>query len=250
DLWFLKKLKKKVFFEFHGSELRSQIYDIFYTYEPRPEDREKQAKQLLKLPKYTDGFILHDEELVPHLPKCDVPVYIVPLRVDLDQFEPEYPVAEKENPIIVHAPSLRSGKGTDNILKVLDQLDAEFTLELVEGKTQQEAFAIYKTADIVIDQISVGSYGVFAIEAMALGKPVITYISDDMRKTFPENLPIVSAIPETLGAKLKKLIENGDYRSTLGKAGRVYVEGYHDYVKNGRLLKDIYEGKGSPIEQR
>ena len=73
------------------------------------------------------------------------------------------------------------------------------------------------------------TYGVFALEAMALGKPVVAYISDEIRKTFPEELPIVSATIDSLTGVLETLITDGKKRRELGMAGRRYVEDYHDY---------------------
>ena len=105
------------------------------------------------------------------------------------------------------------------------------------------SFEIYKKADIIIDQVSVGSYGVFAIEAMALGKPVITYISDEMKKTFPTSLPIISAGFEDMKDAIERLIDDFELRKKLGKAGREYVERYHDTYKVTKYLKDIYTGE-------
>lgn len=81
-----------------------------------------------------------------------------------------------------------------------------------------------------------------ALEAMALGKPVITYIDDEFRATFPEELPIVSAEFDNLHEIISDLIANSNKRTELGKAGRRYVERYHDADKIGVYLKRIYEG--------
>ncbi len=247
DVKVLKLFNKKIFVEFHGSEIRFVFNNIkykFYNHEAVKESiNNKQRKRLLKLIKHCDGIILHDEELKSHLPDVKVPVYIVPLRLDLSKFEPLYPENKKIKPIIVHAPSKRKGKGTEEILKGLEKVQGQFELILVEGKTQEEAFEIYKKADIIIDQISVGTYGVFAIEAMALGKPVITYISDEMEKSLPSELPIVSATFDNISKIIDELIEDGDKRQALGMAGREYAVRYHDNVKVAKYLKDIYLGK-------
>ena len=240
------KLGIKIFAEFHGSDIRHIFNDVQYRYysvRPNGKSIPTQRKRLKHLIEGADGIILHDAELMPHLPKIDIPVYIVPLRVDMSKFEPVYIEEKREKPIIVHAPSKRSTKGTEQILEILDNIDREFELILVEGKTQEEAFEIYKKADIIIDQVSVGSYGVFAIEAMALGKPVITYISDEMKKTFPTSLPIVSAGFEDMKNAIERLIDDFELRKKLGKAGREYVERYHDTYKVTKYLKDIYTGE-------
>jgi len=163
-------------------------------------------------------------------------------RAFLSKFDPIYPNPQKEKPVIVHAPSKRSGKGTEGILKALEKVDNDFELILVEGKSQTEAIEIYKKADIIIDQVSVGTYGVFAIEAMALGKPVITYISDDIIETFPDSMPILSANFDTMPGIVDRLIANGEEREALGIAGREYAMRYHDNAKVCKFLPKIYAG--------
>lgn len=246
DVPLITTLNKSLFAEFHGSDLRFVFKDVHYDYYnvelPSDEIRKRVQKRLLKLLRHSKGIILHDAELIEHLPKTDLPVYIVPLRVDLSKFSPAYPNQDKKKPIVVHAPSKRSTKGTDKILRALESVTGEFELILVENKTQEEAIEIYKQADIIIDQISVGTYGVFAIEAMALGKPVITYISDEMRESLPESLPIVSADFDSLPKIMEELIQNGEKRFALGMAGRKYAERYHDNVKIAGQLAKIYEG--------
>mgnify|MGYP003369855580 CR=1 FL=1 len=247
DVSVLKKRHKKIFAEFHGSDIRNIFNRIQYKYISFDKIdltiQEKNQKHLMRLLNAADGVILHDAELIQHLPKIDIPVYIVPLRIDLTSFTPVYPEAtNKDKPIIVHAPSKRKGKGTKEILDALMNVKREFELILVEGKKQSEALKLYQKADIIIDQISVGTYGVFAIEAMALGKPVITYISDEFRETFPKSLPIVSAEVENLTEIIEDMIDNSEKRRQLGIQGREYVLRYHDNIKVTKYLKQIYEG--------
>lgn len=246
DTPFLSAMNKKLFTEFHGSELRFIFKDIDYKYyrvgPPEEPIRHKMRQRLKKLLKHADGVILHDAELCEHLPELDIPVYIVPLRVDLSKFDPVYPDRENKRPVIVHAPSKRATKGTEEILKALKKVTWDYELILVEGKTQEEAIEIYKKADIIIDQISVGTYGVFAIEAMALGKPVITYISDEMRETLPDELPIVSADFDTLPEVIDGLVSDGEKRYELGLAGRQYAERFHDNKRVAAYLAKIYDG--------
>ena len=68
------------------------------------------------------------------------------------------------------------------MIAAVEGLDAD--LELVEGLHHDEAFERYRAADIVVDQLNAGWYGLFAIEAMALGKPVVTFLHDEaVRRT-------------------------------------------------------------------
>ena len=242
DLMLLKSLNKKIFFEFHGSELRGQINNIKYPYFHNISQVKRQSKLIKKEIEYADGIILHDIELKPHLPDTNIPIHIVPLRVDLSRLTPVFPDVEVKKPVVVHAPSNRGSKGSNWIIEAANKLKDQIDFVLVENKSQDEAIEIYKKADIIIDQISVGAYGVFAIECMALGKPVLSYISDEVRNSLPDTCPIQNIEPDTIYDVLNKLSCNPDLRRNIGIQGRKYVEEYHDYTKNAKLLKDIYEG--------
>ena len=70
------------------------------------------------------------------------------------------------------------------------------TSSIVEGLHHDEAFERYRDADIVVDQLNAGWYGLFAIECMALGKPVVTFLHDEAvartEEAFGTRVPIVS----------------------------------------------------------
>lgn len=246
DLPVLKLLKKNIFFEFHGSDVRQESIACKlnpYWKEIGLSNEEILRKRMIKLGKYAKAYIVHDDELLPHFTD-ELKPYIVPLRIEPDRFVPEYPKPDKKKVTIVHAPSNRGAKGTKYIHKAVDNLKKKYDIEyiLVEDMTQEEAFNEYKKADIIVDQILIGTYGVFSIEAMAMGKPVITYITEEMAERLPEELPIVSACPENIESVIEKLILDGDSRYNLGVQGRHYVEKYHDCSKNAKILGDIYRG--------
>ena len=69
-------------------------------------------------------------------------------------------------------------KGTAHVIAACAQLPVE--LEIVEGLHHAEARERYRRADIVVDQLNAGWHGIFALEAMALGKPVVTYLKPDV----------------------------------------------------------------------
>jgi hypothetical protein len=146
-------------------------------------------------------------------------------------------------------------------LKIFENLtEKEITIALADMyyngqgsnqvKNYKKAFEIYKTADIIVDQILIGTYGVFAIESMAMGKPVITYISDEMKEKLPSELPIVSGSVQSVESVLEELIKDGVLRREKGIAGRKYVEDYHDYRYCACILRDIYYGKSKPLVGR
>ena len=108
--------------------------------------------------------------------------------------------------------------------------------------SHSEARKIYEEADIIIDQLRIGSYGLLAIEAMAMGKTVITFISDPMKDKYPKELPIISANPDSLKDTLEYLIINKDMLEKKGEDGRLFVEKYHDSNLIAKNLLELYKG--------
>ena len=168
---------------------------------------------------------------------------VIPPGIDVRAIEPA-PPADRERPVVLHAPSSRARKGTEHVVAACKELDVE--LEIVEGLDHREAFERYRNADVIVDQLNAGWYGVFAIEAMALGKPVVTFLHDEaVRKTeeaFGVDVPIVNATKETLVAALLPLVESAEERRRVGRASRAYVEEVHDLERMTDRLLALYAG--------
>lgn len=252
DLPILKFFRKKIFMEFHGSDLRDPImaYQINpFDIEPEMGLTERHRKLIHSACKYSTGIILHDDELIPYLPSNHPPIFVIPLKFDPYKFEPVWPSVETHTVRIVHAPTNRYLKGSDFIETAIEELSNVYNIEYlrVENMKQEQAFELYKKADIIIDQLRTGTYGVFAIEGMALGKPVITYVTDEMKNSLPDSLPIISANSQNIKMQIEYLLRDANLRLKLGKEGRTYVETYHDYRINSRMLLNVYRGLLSEI---
>src|SRR5581483_9735353 len=115
---------------------------------------------------------------------------------------------------------------------------------IVEGVPHEEARARYARADIVVDQLNAGWHGVFALESMALGKPVVSYLKPDVVERSAEGygirLPIVPATKDTLVEALRPLVDQPALRREIGAAGRSYVEQVHDLDRVTDRLLAIY----------
>ncbi len=95
-------------------------------------------------------------------------------------------------------------------------------------------------ADIVVDQLKVGWYGGFAVEATSLGKPVLCHIKDDAAgdNPFGDELPIVGAARATSADDLRALLTDPIRRSAAGQSGRQFVERHHDPRRVERTVLD------------
>src|SRR4029079_16617333 len=167
--------------------------------------------------------------------------HVIPPGIDVHGIEPA-PPPDGERPVVLHAPSSRARKGTEHVVAACAQLDVE--LEIVEGLDHREAFERYRRAHIIVDHLNAGWYGVFAIEAMALGKPVVSFLHDEaVRRTeeaFGLEVAIVSVTREALRERLRPLAASPDERRRVGAASRAYAQEVHDLERMTDRLLALY----------
>jgi hypothetical protein len=167
--------------------------------------------------------------------------HVVPPGLDLGEYVPT-PPAERERPVVLHAPSDRRRKGTEHVIAACEGLDVE--LDLVEGLRHDEARRRYERADLVVDQLNAGWYGILALEAMALGKPVLSYLRPEAVQETEHQLgvevPIVPVTKDTLRERIAELATSSERRRELGAASRAYVEQIHDSDNGADRLIAIY----------
>jgi len=184
-----------------------------------------------------DARIVGSYDAIRWVPDADV----IPPGIDLKRYMPS-PGRGGERPLVVHAPSRKASKGTEFVEAACAQLPVD--LDVVHGVTHDEAIERYRQADIVVDQLNAGWYGLFAIEAMALGKPVVTFLHDEaVRRTeeaFGVPVPIANASKETLADVLRPLVDDADERRRRGELSRGYVEAVHDDEKIADRLLALY----------
>jgi len=204
-------------------------------------DENKNIEKIKFLSTWIDNCITADGELIeyvrPYYKKC------FSYRTSIDLKAYCYTEFEsRERILIVHAPTNPEVKGSRYIITTLEKLNQKYDFEfkLIQGIPHNEAKHIYKIADIVIDQVILGEYGSLAVECMAMGKPVICWISDFSKEKLPKELPIVSASIDNLYEKVESLIIDSKLRRQLGLKGRNYVEKYHDINKTAKELINIY----------
>ena len=204
-------------------------------------NEKKISKNIQYFSKYSD-FIIGVEGYTDYLLRWDIIMHYVP--IDPIAWIPVYQTNNSKIKI-VHAPNHRILKGTQYLIDVCEELKNEgypIELVIVEKIKNNDAKRIYEQADIIADQFIGGWYGLFAIEAMALGKPVLCYMREDLLMGNPrvKDCPIVNTNPDNLKDNLIKLINNENLRIELGKRGRKYIEKYHTKEYIGAQMDKIY----------
>jgi glycosyltransferase involved in cell wall biosynthesis len=212
--------RKKSVFHFLGSDIRYKT----------PEDLAYADK--------ADARIVGSYDAARWVPDA----HVVPPGIDFARYRPT-PPGGNGRVLAVHAPSNRRKKGTDAVIAACAEVGVD--LDIVEGVKHDEAVERFARADVILDQLNAGWYGLFAIESMALAKPVLAFLNEDAvertEEAFGTRVPVVNVTAETLAARLRDLVEAGpEERRRTGAASRAYVEHVHDPDKIADQLLDIY----------
>jgi len=226
----LRLLRKGIVFQSWGSDLRGR--------------RASEVRYLRRAHAVIVGSFL-TRRLAPRgrWPDYDV----VPPAIVLPDWQPA-PKQPGDVLRIAHAPSKRAVKGTDAVLAAVESLRGRgvpVELDLIEGIPNQEARLRYAAADVIVDQLRIGWYGMLAIESMALAKPVVVHLDEEAaaetEEAFGLALPLIRADEASLEDVLAGLVEVRESLPELGRRSREYAEHVHAHTKVARQVLDIYE---------
>lgn len=131
---------------------------------------------------------------------------------------------------VVHAPTSQRVKGTRYIEQAVSRLRQkgyDFEYRRIEALPHAEAQRLLRGADIVIDQLVVGGIGNLALEAMALGKTLLTYVYEPIMAEL-DDPPLVNVRHETLEDELRQVLDDESLRERLYREGPRFVRRYVD----------------------
>lgn len=237
----------------HGTDIRNpSLHSKTATWSPYPEDPrtdrlQRDAEENLALLKRMSKPVFIS---TPDL-EADVPWgYWCPVIADIPRFaNPDAePVLSNEQVRVIHVSSDPLQKGSNRIEPALAPLIAagKIDYEVIAGVPWAEMPGVIGSADIVLDQFRLGSYGVAACEAMAAGRVVVGHVRPDVRERIEKetglNLPIVEAEPHTLAEVVAELIANPEQSREIAKAGLAYVAAVHSGEMSARVLIDHWIG--------
>jgi glycosyltransferase involved in cell wall biosynthesis len=253
------KLGKKIVVIAYGADYqmysklysKSWHYGLLYNYPRGVFNEEVIEKKIKYLSTHAHGIMTGFQ--FDQLPRWDIMPYAVyPMDCRKWQARADYTNHDGKNGIvnIIHTPNHRAIKGTEFIIKAVNELKAEgllCELILMEKIPNDTVHEIMQTkADILVEQLLL-SYALSAIEGMASGLPVIANLDDNeytrvfRRFSYLNECPILSGNPENIKETLRLLITKPELRKELGEAGRNYAVKYHSFEAMQNIFEAIYD---------
>jgi glycosyltransferase involved in cell wall biosynthesis len=240
DLPILKRLGKKIVFQFHGSDARPPYMDGSVMAPARQRSvadcialtlRKKRHMETIE--RYADVMINTPPQGLFHERPFAVWMRTgVAVLPPTDAELPSVPDTSNRPVRLLHCPSDPEAKGTVRLRAIVQSLQAKgLSVELIEITNQPNAVVheALKACDIVLDQCY-ADYGMpgFATEAAWYGKPVIIggYAVDLWRALLPPECvpPTLYCEPDDLAQAIETLVLDPAQRHALGIAARQFVE--------------------------
>ena len=221
---------------FHGSDIRNP--DLAIELEPhsffRDVDKVTRARMAAVAEANRERVIrsgvptfVTTADLLDHLPGSR----LLPLTIDTGLWSAATTPFRTTIPRVLHRTGGGSTptKGTVEIVPVLDELERQGRIRVVRSDVvhHTKMKALIESADIVVDQIRSGAYGVTAIEAMALGRLVVANINPRVEAAMGGDVPIVNADPSNFRDALEEVLQDVPAAQATAGAGRAFVQRWH-----------------------
>ena len=236
----------------HGTDIRSpRAHRERTKYSPfremgRADVRlEKRAQQNAAVMKHFEGPVYFTTPDLVH----DVPNgQWLPLVVDAEKWSRagntgSVVAGARSTPVVLHAPTSPRIKGTAAVERAVERLGDAIEYRALSGIPSNQMPEHVANADIVIDQLLLGSYGVAACEAMAAARAVIGNIDAEVRATVENEcglaLPIIQADPGSIEDVLRRLASNPEEIADAARRGPEFVRAIHSGQRTLPVLADF-----------
>lgn len=261
ELAVYKLFGKRVVMQFVGADIRSpeylrwkdgHIHEFLQGRDDFPKCMPWQKRLIRDAKKYADAILVSTPDLLDIIPQAKY----YPVVIDLEKFRQEL----RENPpappqteeiVILHCPSNIQVKGTSHIHSALERVQklSPYPVKLVlpaankknDGKlysvSRYDLFRLFQEADIIIDQMVIGWYGLQAVEGLIAGKEVICHIDKKLEHYLYPGSPVVPADADNLEEVVLSCIRKVAERRAGKAAEKIsWVKAHHTIGNNHDVL--------------
>lgn len=246
DIPLIRSLGKRVIFHFHGSEVR--IPEIHVSNNPYSHYRKMTSEQidyesdskrdLIHLAQlYGDDIFVSTRDLLNYVGGAlHMPLLLKEEVYNKRFFSKNYSLQQPLK--VVHIPSNRNTKSSDAIMHKMQILVQEGVISYSEyaNLKNSDVLNLLEGADIVIDGMSIGAYGVTSLEASMSSCLPISYLSGDLAVV--NDSPVVNASLNNIIDVIRRLYHDKELL-------RQYMFNSYNWTKNAhnpdKILKLLTE---------
>ncbi len=253
--WLVGKLAKTKIVTFLGSDVRVAKTELainpYYHHALNNDNYENKQDKI----NATDELVTWLKKLGYSFIVWDVAVFIKKEITDRVKIVPHASInmsvaatgtvnEERKKVMIIHSPTAPVSKGTEFVLKAIEQLKEKgvpFEFKILRHLTNDEYQQALQETDIYVDQLIWGAYGVAAQQALQMGKVVVAYLSDErISSLYGKDVPIQNATVDNLASVLEGLIRNEELRKQIPARSKAYYEKMHDPQKVAGKMLEAY----------
>ena len=251
DLELMRTIGKKVGVIFHGSDIRDvdahasrYSFSPFNTQRPEIEDLRKRSNEnrgaLPILRKKKIPIFVSTRDLLREVPDA----HWLPVVIDYEKFNRvavESPIFPTDALRVLYLPSRSWLKSAEIILPILEKLDTEGVIDFIKPAPvpHDQIPEMLAQADLVIDQM-MGVIGVFAVEALAAGRRVMSFIdTSDGEDVITSSTPVININPSNLESEIRRVASERP-RPTEGPA---FAHKWHDGRESARVIGQAFGWK-------
>jgi glycosyltransferase involved in cell wall biosynthesis len=230
---------------------RLKGYDVWHYHYPYGSlkaslEKRRQGKIFLKHYHGDDLRGKREEEFcavsTPDLLKFAPAGMWVPTPIDFAEIDSLKPADASGMLVVAHYPYYEGKQMPDYYSAALARLEEKGMCKVtrIANMPHKEALATLTRCDVVVGKIlpCIGWFGKFELEGMALGKPAIAHVSDELYEKYRP--PVFRTTAETFEQDLAELLRDENERRRLSKEGAGYVRENHDSAKVLKIVEGCY----------
>ena len=152
---------------------------------------------------------------------------------------------------VVHIPYRSARHDTATIERALREIqgaDSRLAFEIVPPEkisSRDELHSLLRSCDIYLEHLSQSSFGILALEAMGLGRSVLSGNSSASHNEWAQlsTCPVIDVNADSLARRLGLILREPRCLKDIAKRSRQYVEQHHNAEIISRLMLDYYAKK-------
>ena len=155
---------------------------------------------------------------------------------------------------LLHAPNHPAVKGTKALESAVKRLQDEglpVMLEIIQDRPNEDVLEAIAGTDLVVDQLVIGWYAMFALETMASSRAVACHVREDLEQIYIEagilesgELPHLRADEDSIESLLRTVLADPTLLEQAASRGRPFVEAHHSLQWQGGMMTDVLSELG------